>query len=165
MVDKLELPFHLLSDPQGELIKRLGLWNKEEGVSEPAIVALNKSAMVQYLYSGGTDFSDRPPEESLLEILDGIQSDGEADESEPEIRVSAEEAENKTVRPDRPAMTLEQLQPIYLGAYYATVAMKKKFKDLGSEGRAASKKVSDYQKLVNEYNTAIKETVEAKDGS
>jgi hypothetical protein len=165
MVDKLELPFHLLSDPQGELIKHLGLWNKEEGVSEPTIVVLNKTRTVQYLYSGGTDFSDRPPEESLLEILDGVESDEEPDESEPEIRVSAEEAENETVRPDRPAMTLEQLQPMYIGAYYATVAMKKKFKDLGSEGRAASKKVSDYQKLVNEYNTAIKETVEAKDGS
>jgi hypothetical protein len=164
MVEKLDLPFHLLSDPQGEFIKRLGLWNEEEGVSEPAIIALDKSGTVQYHYSGGTDFSDRPPEESLLEILDGVEGDGGPDGSEPEIRVSAEEAENETVRPDRPAMTLEQLQPIYLGAYYATVAMKKKLRDLGSEGRAASKKVSDYQKLVSEYNTAIKETVEAKAG-
>ena len=164
MVDKLELPFPLLSDPRGELIKHLGLWNEEEGVSEPAIVVLDKSGTVRYLYSGGTDFTDRPPEESLLEILDGVESDGEPDESEPEIRVSAEEAENETVRPHRPALTLEQLQPIYLGAYYATVAMKKKLKGLGSEGRAASKKVSDYQKLVSEYNTAIEETVEAKDG-
>jgi len=96
--------------------------------------------------------------------LDGVDGDGEPDGSEPEIRVSAEEAENETVRPNRPAMTLEQLQPIYLGAYYATIAVKKKLKDLGSEGRAASKKVSDYQKLVNEYNTAIEEMVEAKEG-
>jgi peroxiredoxin len=43
MVEKLDRPFPLLSDPRGELIKRLGLWNDEEGVSEPAIVALDKS--------------------------------------------------------------------------------------------------------------------------
>jgi peroxiredoxin len=47
MVDKLDLPFPLLSDPRGELIKRLGLWNDEEGVSEPAIVALDKSGTTQ----------------------------------------------------------------------------------------------------------------------
>ena len=71
MVDKLDLPFHLLSDPRGELIKRCGLWNEEEGVSEPAIVALEKSSgTVRYLYSGGTDFADRPQEETLLYILD-----------------------------------------------------------------------------------------------
>ena len=164
MVDKLDLPFHLLSDPQGELIKHLGLWNEEEGVSEPAIVILDKSGTVGYLYSGGTDFSDRPPEKSLLEILDGMEGDGESPRSEPEIRVSAEEAENETVRPDRPAMTFEQLQPMYLGAYYATIGVQKKLKALGPEGKAAFKQVSDYQKLVNEYNTAIKETVKAKGG-
>ena len=164
MAEKLDLPFHLLSDPRGELIKRLGLWNEGEGVSEPTIVVLDKSGTVQHLYSGGTDFSDRPPMKSLLEILDGVEGDEEPDGGEPEIQVSAEEAENETVRPDRPAMTLEQLQPYYRGAYYATIAMKRKFKDLGSEGRAAYKKVSDYQALVNEYNTAIQETVKAKDG-
>ena len=110
MVEKLALPFPLLSDPRGELIKRCGLWNHEEGVSEPAIVALNKSGMVQYLYSGGTDFADRPQEESLLYILDKVGSGGEYGRDEPEIQISAEGAENETVRPDKPAITLEQLK-------------------------------------------------------
>ena len=34
MVEKLDLPLPLLSDPRGDFIKRLGLWNDEEGVSE-----------------------------------------------------------------------------------------------------------------------------------
>jgi peroxiredoxin len=72
MVEKLDLPFPLLSDPKGELIKHLGLWNEEEGVSEPAIVALDRSGAVRYLYSGGTDFADRPQEETLLYILDWV---------------------------------------------------------------------------------------------
>jgi peroxiredoxin len=70
MAEKLDLPFPLLSDPRGELIRRCDLWNEEEGVSEPAVVALDKSGTVQYLYSGGIDFADRLQEESLLYILD-----------------------------------------------------------------------------------------------
>ena len=58
MVQKLDLPFPLLSDPRGDVIKSLGLWNEEEGVSEPAIVVLDQSATGRDLYSGGTASSD-----------------------------------------------------------------------------------------------------------
>jgi hypothetical protein len=164
MVEKLNLPFPLLSDPRGDLIKRLGLWNEEEGVSQPAIVALDKSGTVQYLYSGGTDFADRPQEESLLYILDRLGSDGEEySEDEPEIEISAEEAENETVRPDRPPMTLEQLQPHYLGVYFATVSMKQKLAEEGLARENIAKRLNDYQGLVSEYNAAIQATVEGKD--
>ncbi len=164
MVEKLDLPFPLLSDPRGELIKRCGLWNDEEGVSEPAIVALDKSGTVQYLYSGGTDFADRPQEESLLYILDKVDSDGEYGRGEPDIRISAQEAENETVRPEKSAMRLEQLQPYYRGVYFATVSMNKKLADEGLQGESIAKRVNDYQGLVTEYNAAIKETVKVKGG-
>jgi peroxiredoxin len=165
MVDKLDLPFRLLSDPKGELIKRLGLWNEEEGVSEPAIVALDRSGTVRYLYSGGTDFADRPQEETLLYILDRVGSDGdEYGEGEPEVRISAEVAENETVRPDKPAITLEQLKPYYRGVYFATVSTQKKLAAEGLEGGSFAEKIDGYQKMVEEYNAAIQETVEAKGG-
>ncbi len=164
MVEKLDLPFPLLSDPRGELIKRCGLWNDEEGVSEPAIVALDKSGTVQYLYSGGTDFADRPQEESLLYILDKVGNDGEYGGGEPDIRISAEGAENETARPDKSAMTLEQLQPYYRGVYFATVSMNKKLADEGLQGESIAKRVNDYQGLVTEYNAAIKKTVKVKGG-
>jgi hypothetical protein len=162
MVEKLDLPFHLLSDPRGDLIKRLGLWNEEESVSEPAIVALDGSGTVRYLYSGGTDFADRPQDDSLLYILDRVGGDGEYEDSEPEIRISAEVAENETVRPDKPVMTLEQLRPYYRGVYFATVSMKKKVTDEGLEGGNLAKKLDGYQELVTEYDGAIKETIEMK---
>jgi peroxiredoxin len=166
MVEKLDLPFHLLSDPRGELIKHCGLWNEEEGASEPAIVALDKSGTVQYLYSGGTDFADRPQEESLLYILDrvGSESDEEYGGDEPGIQISAKEAENETVRPDKPAITLEQLKPYYQGVYFATVSMNKKLVDEGLQGESIAKRVNDYQGLVTEYNAAIQETIKAKGG-
>ncbi len=134
MVEKLDLPFTLLSDPRGDLIKSLGLWNGEEGVSEPAVVVVDGTGVVRHLYSGGTDFSDRPPEEALLAALEevGVTAGETKDGGEPEIRVSAEEAENETVRPDKPAIALEELGPYYPGTYFATVAMQKK---LEGEGR------------------------------
>jgi hypothetical protein len=164
MVDKLDLPFHLLSDPRGDLIKHCGLWNEEEGVSEPAIVALDESGTVQYLYTGGADFADRPQEEPLLYILDrvGSESDEDYGGDQPEIQISAEEAENETVRPDKPVMTLEQLKPYYRGVYFATVSMKKKLVDEGLQGENIAKRVNGYQALVTEYNTAIQETLDAK---
>ena len=58
--------------------------------------------------------------------------------------MKAEEAEHETVRPDKPAITLEALQPYYRGTYFATVAMQKK-----PEG-GAKEKVDAYQNLVNE---------------
>jgi hypothetical protein len=166
MVEKLDLPFHLLSDPRGELIKHCDLWNDEEGASEPAIVALDRSGTVQYLYSGGTDFADRPQEESLLYILERViaESDEDYGGDEPEIQILAEEAENETVRPDKPAMMLEQLKPYYRGVYFATVSMNKKLVDEGLQGEGIAKRVNDYQRLVSEYNAAIEETLKAKDG-
>ena len=165
-MEKLDLPFHLLSDPKGALIKHCDLWNEEEGASEPAIVALDKSGTVRYLYSGGTDFADRPQEESLLFILDrvGAESDEDYGGDEPEIQISAEEAENETVRPDKPTITLEQLKPYYRGVYFATVSMNKKLVDEGLQGENIAKRVNDYQRLVTKYNAAIQETLEGKGG-
>jgi hypothetical protein len=151
------------STERNGIIKHYGLWNENKGVSEPAIVALDGSGTVRSLYSGGTDFADRPQEESLLYILDRVGGDGEYEGSEPEIRISAEVAENETVRPDKPAMTLEQLRPYYQGVYFAAVSMKKKAADEGLEGRNLAKKLDGYQELVTEYNGAIKETIEMKD--
>jgi hypothetical protein len=164
MVDKLDLPFHLLSDPWGDVIKHCGLWNEEEGVSEPAIVALDKSGTVQYLYSGGSDFADRPQEESLLYILDrvGAENNKQYGGDEPEIQVSADEAENETVRPDKPVMALEQLKPYYRGVYFATVSMNKKLVEEGLQGESIAKMINGYQALVTEYNEAIQKTIEAK---
>ena len=166
MVEKLDLPFHLLSDPRGELIEHCDLWNDDEGASEPAIVALERSGTIQYLYSGGTDFADRPQEESLLYILGrvGSESDEDYGVDEPEIQISAEEAENETVRPDKPTITLEQLKPYYRGVYFATVSMNKKLVDEGLQGESIAKRVNDYQRLVTENNAAIQETFEAKGG-
>ena len=102
----------------------------------------------------------------MLYILDkvGAENDEEYSADEPEIQSSAEEAENKTVRPDKTTITLEQLKPYYRGVYFATVSMNKKLVDEGLQGQSIAKRVNDYQRLVSEYNAAIQETLEAKGG-
>ena len=102
----------------------------------------------------------------MLFILDrvGAESDEDYGGDEPEIQISAEEAENETVRPDKPTLTLEQLNPYYRGVYFATVSMNKKLVDEGLQGESIAKRVNDYQRLVTEYNAAIQETIEAKGG-
>lgn len=152
MVEKLGLPFPLLSDPRGDLIKSLGLWNEGEGVSEPAIVVLDGSGAMRHVYSGGSDFSDRPTNEDLLGVLEAVEPGGEPQDAEPAVRVSAEDAENETARPEKPAMTLEALRPYYRGAHFTAVALQKKL-DGG-----AKETVADYQSLVDEHDAALRET-------
>ena len=163
MVEKLDLPFPLLSDARGSLTKRCDLWNDKEGVAVPAIVGVDRGGMIRYLYAGH-DFADRPGDDEVLGALDELSdaSPGEGDGAV-EILLSAEEAEASTVRPDRPPITLEQLVPYYRGVFFVTVALKRRFGEL--KDRAAFKEVDRYQQMAKEYAAAINETRDLKDGS
>ena len=79
------------------------------------------------------------------------------------IRVSAEEAEASTFRPNRPPITLEQLIPYHRGVFFATVALKRRFGEL--KDRDAFKEVDRYQQMAKEYAAAINETRELKEDS
>ncbi len=159
MVEKLALPFPLLSDPEGELARRCGVWNEQEGVAEPTIIVLDRSGAVYYTYAGGRDFSDRPPEDEVISALEEANNDGAepVSNASPEIREDATAAAGKTVRPERPPMNLEQLQPYYLGAYFSSVALKKR---LGEN--EAGQKVDEYREQVERHLDSIKQTAKMK---
>lgn len=130
MVEKLRLPFPLLSDAQGALSRRYGVWNGDERVAIPAIVVVDRAGTVRWVYAGH-DFADRPGDEEVFGALDGLGTDdpetgAESRAEEPEIRVTAADATH-SVRPDRPAITLAQLVPYYRGAFFTTVALKGRF--------------------------------------
>jgi len=160
MVGKLLLPFPLLSDPRGDLIKRYGLWDEEEGVAVPSIVVVGRSGEIRYLYSG-SDFADRPDDEEVFAALEGLDGSIERITGGPELRVTAEEA-RKTLRPDKRTITLEQLFPYYRGAFFATVALKTRFGGWGRSGRDAFQEVDNYQTMVRRYRKALEETVKIK---
>jgi hypothetical protein len=161
MVGKLLLPFPLLSDPEGELARRCGLWNAEEGVAVPSIVVVDQSGEVRYLYSG-SDFADRPGDEEVFAAIDGLDSRVERTTGGPEFRVTAVRAREVSVRPDRPPMQLEQLIPYYRGVLFTTIALKKRFGGWGHSGKKAFREVDGYQAMVRRYNKALQETVEIK---
>ena len=163
MVEKLDLPFPLLSDARGDLARRCDLWNDEEGVAVPAIVVLDRAGVIRYFYTG-QDFADRPGDDEVLGALDELPeaSLGEGDDTV-EIRITAEEAEASTVRPNRPPITLEQLVPYYRGVFFVTVALKRRFGEL--KDRDAFKEVDRYQQMTKEYAAAINKTKESKEDS
>ena len=69
MIDKLLLPFHILSDPDGELaIKTYGVWNEQGRIAIPSIVVVARDRTIRYLYKG-KDFADRPGDAEVLDVL------------------------------------------------------------------------------------------------
>jgi len=69
MIDKLLLPFDLLSDPEGEVaIKPVGFWDGSGRISKPALVLVDREGIVRYVYEG-RDFDDRPKDAAILKAL------------------------------------------------------------------------------------------------
>lgn len=67
MVDKLALPYPLLSDPDGqEAIKPYGVWHDGQSFARPAVVLLRPDGS-EAVRQVGEDFADRLPEEELVE--------------------------------------------------------------------------------------------------
>jgi len=71
MVKKLLLPFPLLSDPEGGVIKQWGVWTEGEGgIARPSIFALREGGTVAWKYVG-VDYADRPTDDELFASLRG----------------------------------------------------------------------------------------------
>ena len=68
MIEKLALPFGLLSDPEGRVIKDYELWNERESIAIPSIVVADGEGEARYVYAGA-DFSDRPGDEPVFDAL------------------------------------------------------------------------------------------------
>lgn len=71
MVEKLLLPYPLLSDPGGRVIKDWGVWTDGEGgIAKPSIFANKSEGSVAWEYVG-RDFADRPTDDELFKALRG----------------------------------------------------------------------------------------------
>ena len=68
MVEKLLLPFPLLSDPEGRVIKEWGVWNESEAIAKPSIFAIRKGGSIAWAYVG-RDFADRPTDDELFSSI------------------------------------------------------------------------------------------------
>ncbi len=72
MVEKLGLPFPILSDPNGEgAIKPYNLWDADGAMAKPAIMVITPDGREAYRYDG-VDFMDRPNDDEVLAALEGL---------------------------------------------------------------------------------------------
>jgi peroxiredoxin len=71
MVEKLLLPFPLLSDPEGRVIREWDVWNDNDGgIARPSIFAIRSDGSIGWAYVG-RDFADRPTDDELFKSLRG----------------------------------------------------------------------------------------------
>jgi peroxiredoxin len=77
MVDKLLLPFPILSDPEGRVIREWDVLNPAENeIAKPAIFGIRRDGTISYRYIG-TDYTDRPDDEELFAGLQEVVGDGQ----------------------------------------------------------------------------------------
>lgn len=163
MVGKLRLPFPLLSDPKGEICRACGLWNGDASAAVPAVMILDRSAEVRYLYAG-SDYADLPTDDEVFAALDDLDEPAafgsriERLTGGPELRTTAAEARNGSVRPDHRPMDLEELLSYYQGAYSTTAILEERVVALGRSGRKASREVTRLQTLLRDYARATQDT-------
>ncbi len=161
MVGKLQLPFPLLSDPEGELARLFGLWDADEGLAVPSVVVVDQSGEVRYLYRG-SDFADRPTDDEVFAALEGFDGGIERITGGPEMQLGATRAKERSVRPDKRAMELEELTSYYKGVLRTILILQERFGGWGRSGKKAFKEVETYQQMVRRYIQALDETIELK---
>lgn len=132
MVDKLGLPFPLLSDPDGErAIKAYGVWNPDAAIAKPAVVVVGPDGGERFRQVGG-DFADRITEEELLDAVGRLDLPG----------TSQPPPQPGTPEPGERAVDLSWLPAYYRGAKFAATAIK---------GRVPEAK-GDADRLLAEYD-------------
>lgn len=76
MVEKLRLPFPLLSDPDAAAIAAWDVYDPVGGthgpIARPAIFVVGRDLSISYEYVG-RDFADRPPNSALYEAMDKVK--------------------------------------------------------------------------------------------
>ncbi|HET7273506.1 MAG TPA: hypothetical protein VFI90_20730, partial [Rubrobacter sp.] len=116
---------------------------------------------VRYLYAG-TDFADRPADDEVFAVLNKLDVELRRITGGPVFRVTAAQARERSVRPDRRAVELEELTPYYRGILCTTLVLEKRFGGWGRSGKKALREVDDHQQMVRRYMKALEETVRLK---
>ena len=131
MVEKLSLPFPLLSDPdRSKMIEPMGVAdpNDARSIAKPAMVLIGSDGSEHWRFVS-RDYADRLPND---EVLDHVRSLSLSAVSQASPEVGA-------VEPGPGAMPFEGLFFYLRGARFAAQAMGMRHKDLGDEIKEDSK--------------------------
>lgn len=144
MVDKLDLPFPMLSDPdRSAAIGPLDLADPDDprGISRPALVLVAPGGEEVWRWVS-RDYADRLPE---AELLDRVRREGWPATTQDPPQLGE-------VRPGEKAMPLEALTPYFRGARFAALAMGLRHGHLDEAVKADSKA---YVQEMDRYGEAV----------
>lgn len=131
MVEKLQLPFPMLSDPdRSQAIAPYGLIDHHDprSVALPAVVAADPGGVEVYRFVA-RDYADRLPEDELLEILRGRRLG----------RTTQPPPTPGQPRPGPRAMPLRAMIPYFRGGRFAALALGLRHRHLGEDFKDDSK--------------------------
>ena len=154
MVEKLRLPFPLLSDPDAAAIAGWDVYDAVGGahgpIARPAIFVVGRDLSVPYRYVG-RDFADRPPDTEVIAALESVR--------EAAARPLTDAVKRPGPRPldagnpaDKP-MPLEQMPPYFRGATFAVQALAGR-----TEDQQVKAECDRFRAIVGEYMKAAIET-------
>ncbi len=130
MVDKLKLPFALLSDPDAAVISGWDVYQPagtlHGPIAKPAIFVIGRDLRIPYEYVG-RDFADRPPNERIYEALDRARDAAPAALGR-SVTAPGPRPLGSRNPADKP-MPLEQLAPYFRGARFAAQAIAGRTED------------------------------------
>ncbi len=145
MVEKLDLPFPLLSDPVGErAIKPYDVWNEGRHIAKPAVVVITPEGQEAFRRVSG-DFADRPAEDDILDVAH---------------RLGLPPTTQEAPRPGRPepgprAMPLASLGPYYRGAKFAATALALRVPEVEEQARILIEEVDRYAEATRELRRRL----------
>ncbi len=138
MVEKLHLPFPLLSDPDGTgAIKPYDVWDQERAVARPAVVIVD-TAGEQVYRQVSRDFADRLTEDDVVAEVRTLQLP-------PVIQDPPSPGEPQ---PSERAMPVAALGPYYRGAKFAATAVGMRVAEAAREADALAEEVARYAEAV-----------------
>lgn len=144
IVEKLALPFPVLSDPdRTEAITPLGFADEKDPrqISRPGTLIVDPNGEIVFSVTG-RDYADRPDEDDLLEALDALALP-------PTTQTAPELAE---ARPGEKAMSYVGLPHYFRGAKFAVLAVRGRYRDLSDEFADETKR---YVQMVERYLEAL----------
>lgn len=148
MVEKLDLPFPFLSDPDRDgAIAPYGLSNPDDarGLAYPAIVIVGPDGEEAWRWVS-RDYADRIPEDEVLAAARGLGL-------EP---VGATRMVNGTPEPGPAAMARLDLVPYFRGAKFAAMAMYLRMRSIPEAREAAKAESIAYGAEMDRYIEALK---------
>ena len=149
MVEKLRLPFPLLSDPDAATISAWDVYDPVGGthgpIARPAIFVIGRDLSGRYGYIG-RDFADRPPNAAIYESLDAVR-----DAPPLKLEKSVTGAGPRPLDAGNPAdkpMPLAEVAPYFRGASFGVQAISLRTQDPATKAECERFRaiVSDYTK-------------------